>query len=442
MKSNVFGRLTILLFLYFFFSLSFIFSHGFHTFMGTVMMFVSVCFLIFLMMKPTFFKISVSRKKFIRLLQLGLWLNISLSWWLYGGLYQQAGWALQLSRLLLDILLPLSLILFFKGSMKYIKWVAILLLAIWMSLQLLMIISSPQPWIDVYEILKEAPQALLRGKNPYSITYKKMYPQVEPNFFSYLPFMFLYTAPFVVLFNDPRLGFILAQFLTFFILAKKFSWRDKNFGRQFSFLLGLLILFQPLSLYMTEQSYTEPLILLELVLFYYFLTQGQRWAGLILGIGLATKQYFVLSLLFLREKLNINSRWRKYLLPMIATTTAIIGPFFLINKKDFIYDTILIFGIFPPRYDGLSFFSTLFHLFKIQYSAFLAIAIWILSGIFLAKSAPEWRNNFIVKIAIFLLVFFYFNKWGYLNYYYLVANLLLVGIYTQVYEQENKIKFK
>ncbi|PIS09687.1 hypothetical protein COT75_00630 [Candidatus Beckwithbacteria bacterium CG10_big_fil_rev_8_21_14_0_10_34_10] len=438
MKSNIFGKMTILLGLYFLFSFSFIFSRGFFTLSGSVMFLASIVLLIVFLIKPNLVKVNLSRKRFIQLLSVSLFLNLNLTWFLYGGLYQSFQPALNISYSLLRILVFLSFFLFLATTRKFLKVMTGIFFVFWLSLHLLMISSSPRPWIDVYEILKRAPEALFHGLNPYSIDYKQMYFNVRPNFFSYFPFMFLFSAPFVFLFNDPRFGFVLAQALTFIIIAFKFSWKNKDFGGKFSFLMGLLILFQPLALYLTEQSYTEPLILLQLTLLLYFLFKQKKLAAFVLGMGLATKQYFVLVALFLKKRLFNN----KELLVTIITTLFIVGPFFLISPKDFIYDTFLIMEVTPPRYDGLTFFSTAYQLTKIPYSKILALGVWIITFFCLTKSSKEFKNNFIIKLAIFLGAFFYFNKWGYVNYYYLVSNLILLSIYIQIYQVENKILLK
>lgn len=435
MKSNIFSRLTMLLFLYFFFSLGFIFSRGFYTLAGSLIILIATFLLLFLLFKPEILALRISRQQFINLLRLGLCLNLVLTWWLYGGLYQQSGWALQSSRVLLEILLAVSLFLLFKNSAKYLKWLTIFLAVVWLGLHSLMIFSSPRPWIDVYEMLKNAPLALVKGQNPYSINYKKMYTHLKPDHFAYLPFMFLYTAPFVFLLNDPRWAFVAAQFLTFFLVVKKFPWKNKLLGRQFSYLLGLLILFQPLALFMTEQSYTEALILLEITALYYFITQKkQKLSALILGISLATKQYLVFALPFLFKNKLLKKRTFMLSFGWFFIFTL---PFLIWNSQDFIHDVVLLQQLFPPRYEGLSFFSFLFHHFGFNYSMGLALLIWLGLGILIYQKADRRHFNFIFSYTLFLLIFFFFNKWAFINYYYLIANLFLLSFYALLYQSEH-----
>jgi len=106
----------------------------------------------------------------------------------------------------------------------------------------------------------------------------------------------------------------------------------------------------------------------------------------------------------------------------------------LLSPKDFVYDTILLQNIFPPRLEGLTFFSTLFRLCKLKYPFLVALSIWVGFGVFLLKQKVRQKTDFILEYALFLLVFFYFNKWAFLNYYYLISNLYLLSIFITIHQ--------
>ena len=445
--TKTYGRVIFLLFLYFLLSFGYIFSRGFYSSIGSLIILISIILTVLKILKPDFFypgtrpaklggsvrgwDFKIKKKLLISVFSVSLFLNISLTALLYGGLYQYFKPAVLMSNILLKIMLVLSLALLFNLEKKYLRPVLKLLFIIWLVLHLLMIVSSPRPLIDVFDYLKQGALAFWQGKNPYSISYQKMYLDVMPNYYSYFPFMIFYTLPFVLIFNDPRFSFVFSQITIFYFLAYKFSWKDKCFGQLFSVLIALLILFHPLSLYMTEQSYTEPLVFLEILLLYYFLTKKNKFSAFVYGISLATKQY----LFFLAPFLYKNKLFKKkHFFYAFLVFFLLISPFFLASPKDFVYDTILLQNIFPPRYEGLTFFSSLFRLFKLRYPFVIALTIWLGFGIFLIRRNAKQQTNFILEYALFLLVFFYFNKWAFLNYYYLISNLYLLSIFITVHQ--------
>ncbi|MFC1711239.1 hypothetical protein ACFLZ1_01495, partial [Patescibacteria group bacterium] len=57
----------------------------------------------------------------------------------------------------------------------------------------------------------------------------------------------------------------------------------------------------------------------------------------------------------------------KNLLKSFLVALVFILPFLLLNKDEFIYDTILLQQISLPRLDGLTFFSTMHFQFNIAY---------------------------------------------------------------------------
>lgn len=433
MQEAIFKRLTFLLGIYFIFSFGFIFSHGFYNFYGSLLIILSISLFFFFLIKPNLLPFEITSKKFFSLLSYALFLNINLTFLLYGGLYQTNKEALKLSLLLLKILLFFSFLLLCKIKIHYLKYLIYFLIGLWLSLQILMVISSSSPKIDVYEFLKNGALNTIKGHNPYSLIYNKTYFDQKPDCYAYLPFMIFYTIPFVFLLNDPRYAFIFAQMVTFYLLVFKFHWQNKKFGEIFSLLIASLILFQPLSLYITEQSYTEPLIVLEILLFYYFLNNKSRINGFILGILLATKQYLIFILPFFPK---LKQFVKKYFFQIVFTGGCLIIPFFIANPKDFVHDIILTQYLFPPRYEGLTLFSILFYKFGLSYSVFYSLPIWVCAGIFLYKNKTL---NYILKLTLFFLIFFYFNKWAFINYYYLIANMLLLSI---IYEYNIGLKKK
>ncbi len=288
-------------------------------------------------------------------------------------------------------------------------------------LRIFMVWASPDPYIDVYDYLKNGAIGFISGQNPYSMMYTKMYKDVTPDFYSYLPGMIFLTLPSVFFLGDPRYTVIAAELMVAFIIYRLCR---KNNGR---YIFPLLVLNNPISLYMVEQSYTEPIILFLLVLFAWGLVKNKRLAPIIsFGIALASKQY-VIFLLPLIMRLKMDFKKILFIITgAILTAAVFIIPFYLWSPVDFLHDAVFLQLKFPPRYEGLTLFSFL-HQFGIEYN-FIAGNILIAAGlVFVYFRKKITISQFFYFSSFAFLIIFFFNKWAFINYYYLISQLLLIG---------------
>ena len=381
----------------------YIFSRGFFSFPSALILLFTTIFFLFWLIFPKKLSVSLSLNPQALLVILS-----ALSLAMYGGLYQKDITLIYFSFGLLGINFFLS---FFATNKRiFLAMVMIALLT-----RVFMVVSSPNPKIDVYDFLRQGAIAAVSGQNPYTLTYQKMYADMTPDFYFYLPGTIYLTIPSVIIFNDPRYTFVFAEIAVALIVYKLVKkQRDK-------LIFPLLLLNNPMPLFIIEQSWTEPLILLGLTVFGWLILQKRTLlAAIVFGIVMATKQH-----LFLLLPLAI----RNIRLAVIACLVAavLILPYLLWSPADFIHDTIGLQLGFAPRYDGLTFFSLL-RRFGFGYHLWLmAVTIIPLAG-YVYFSRQINLSRFFILGAFLFLVIFYFNKWSYLNYYYLISQMFLIGI--------------
>lgn len=413
-----------MLLLYFLILSAFIFSRGFFSLPGAVILFFSCIFFpIFLLKRNT-----LDVDKIISPPVLLILLSI-LSLILYGGLYQINTVLVALSFLLLVSNFILA-VLYVVSKLKKAKTkIFFCMFFIAIIIRLFMIWSSPNPYIDVYDYLKGGALGLLQGQNPYALSYTQLYKDVTPDFYAYLPGMLLMTLPFVAVLQDPRYAIVASELLIAFMV---FKIAKKNKDKS---IYALLMLTNPVSLYITEQSYTEPLVLLLLVSFAYFYVH-RKSKSLVLSLGLvfATKQYALFLLPLLWKFYGSLQKNIKILGASILFAALIITPFYFWGPKEFIHDAVTLQLNFPPRYEGLTFFSLLYR-FGIGYNFIISSLIIGVLLLFIYSIKKINLSLFFFLASFLYLSLFYFNKWAFINYYYLVSQLLLVSAILR----ENKL---
>ena len=199
--------------------------------------------------------------------------------------------------LVLTALAVLSAYLYLHLRASLIRARFLILLACFAAMAVVVIRASPKPWIDVWEHQQAAADALLRGKNPYSISYRDLYgprarwvPQQMMQGgrvigFPYPPLTVLADAPGFAVFGDVRYSLLALALGAAWLMARAVPGTAGE-------LAALLVLFQPRTFLVLEQAWTEPLVLFCFALCAYCIARGY-WAlgGVALGLLAASKQY-------------------------------------------------------------------------------------------------------------------------------------------------------
>jgi hypothetical protein len=312
-----------------------------------------------------------------------------------------------------------------------------LILLVHLGLGIWMIRATPSPYIDVYIFQRDATAALLRGVNPYAITFPDIYqgmpfygPGVSVNGrltfgFPYPPLSLLMALPGHLLAGDYRYSQLVAMTASGALMA---------YSRPgpLASIAASLFLFTPRAMFVLEQGWTEPLVLLALAGTIFVACRAPRYIPICFGLFLAAKQYCFLAVPSLALLMPRPFRWSEYgraLGEAMLVAVAITLPFFLWDIHAFMRSVIALQLHQPFRPDALSFLSWSAE-GEQHWPTWLSLA----AAIF-ASALALWRGmrspmGFASAVALTLLGFFAFNKQAFCNYYFLVIGACALGMAT------------
>lgn len=294
----------------------------------------------------------------------------------------------------------------------------------------------PEPFIDLFIILKTSLTEIGSFHNPYETVFTDLYKgQYEYAYGNqsvklvYWPLNLYLLYPFQLLFGDLRFGYIFYLLLGCIIL---FLGLGKNF-RTLSYSLGLVFI-NAYTFYMVKYGWIDILAFPFFAVIYIALLQKKYFSAFcLLGFLMALKLYFVilLPLFLLYIWKNKQLEFYKILkLALVSTVCFFAGflPFIISNFEDILY-TIQYFGNSKPRFDSLS-IPGLLYFFKFDFSFFFSIltVIFILFFYFLYfRTKNDSLEKLMEFVILILFGIFLFAKQSFGNYYYNI--ILLVVIY-------------
>lgn len=312
-----------------------------------------------------------------------------------------------------------------------------LLLAIFFSAGVWMLRASPRPFIDVFVFQQHASRALLSGLNPYAITFPDIYGS-SPFYgagvsvdgqlrfgFPYPPLSLLMALPGFLLQGDYRY----AQ-LTALTLAGALMAYARPGGRT-GLLAAALFLFSPRMFFVLEQGWTEPFAVLLLALVVFCARRFPSAVPWVLGLMLAVKQYFILTvplvLLVLPRPWSLRTLvgwgWRAAAVALLVS-----APLALWDPGAFWWSVVKLQLHQPFRADALSYLAWYARVTGTQLSpslAFLAVVPLTVLGLW---RAPRTPSGYAAAVALVLFGFFAFNKQAFCNYYFMVLGALCVSV--------------
>jgi len=305
-----------------------------------------------------------------------------------------------------------------------------LLIIIAVTIRIFSVVSSPNPPIDVFYILRDAPKLILEGKNPYKLNYPAPYgvyiPQIIFVYGPLTPFIFL---PSVILFNDPRYMLIIFDLATAFLIYKL----GKSLKIKESFIKAIIIifLFHPLFPFMIEHAWLEPVMTFLLLLgVYCFNRQPKSLKGpLALGAVMAIKNvYFLpLAVYLAKQKSRLTNYLWMILVPLVLSL-----PFLIADPKLFLERTLTystnskaIAQALAPTDVSLSIAAVILKYTHIVLPNFLVILAGIIVSLVLVLK--NHRTQFFSLLSVFLIfiVLFMFGPFVFLNYFAFLGNILL-----------------
>jgi hypothetical protein len=193
-----------------------------------------------------------------------------------------------------------------------------------------------------------------------------------------------------------------------------------------------LFLFTPRGLFVLEQSWTEPFLVLLLSATVFVACRRQGWTPYLFGLFLVVKQYLVfvvpLAWLILRAPLPRRNELGRWALKALAIGAAVSLPMALWDLNAFIKDVVMLQFGQPFRPDALSYPAYALSRDRSPLStswAFIAALVAIGMSLWRAARTPA---GFAGAVALTCLGFFAFNKQAFANYYYFVVGALCCSV--------------
>jgi hypothetical protein len=287
-------------------------------------------------------------------------------------------------------------------------------------------IASPAPITDVFTSIQESAQHLFEGRNPYTTPVSDVYNGALDfgyvlKGYTYLPGDLYLQAIAYKVGGDIRYACVLGEMFVAFAL-----WRlsRRRWGESTAGLLVLLFLYNPRSLYVLEQGWIDPLILM---LFAASLLLRERQkptaAAAAYGYMLFLKQYLLFALF---QWFILERSWKRIGVGL-AVGAATLVPFAIWDWRALLENGVLFNVAIPFRADSLTVFSFLARVWGLQPPPGWAIVVGavITALTFIPQRRMQPLRGYLFAMVLTTFGMFLFGSSGFANWYYLVAGLLI-----------------
>jgi hypothetical protein len=292
--------------------------------------------------------------------------------------------------------------------------------------------ASPHPVIDVFVFQQQSSEALLHGRNPYTLTFPNIYGHTQfygSELTDGKTLFFGFPYPPLSLFFAATGDHRTAQLVAFVVAAACLvAIRPDRLGA----LAAAVFLFTPRGLFVLEQGWTEPFGVALLGLVLVAAVRVPRLLWLALGALFAWKQYTVvlvpLTVLLLPRPFSWKA-WARLAVPALLVALAVSLPLALWNVRGFFRSVVWLQTVQPFRADALSFPSALVAMGytppPVVPTLLILTALAIAVALFWAPRTPQ---GFALAVTLVLGVFFAFNKQSFCNYWFLVLGAAALAV--------------
>lgn len=299
------------------------------------------------------------------------------------------------------------------------------------SLRIAAVVATPDPVIDVYTALTEAPRHLGQGENPYTARYSDPYrseraralrmsePPNNPDYPFYPPLPFFIVLPLAVGDVDVRFANVLCDMIAAAVLF--LAARRPALG----FAAAALYLNLPRTPFMMEQAWYEPMLAALIGGGLLLGERGYGWAGgILVGMGLTAKQYG----LPLLPTVTSGQRWRFLPLAMgLLLGLVVMAPFMVWDLAAFVHVVYTSQAARPTMVDSSTVAAAFQVLWGITLPRPLLLGLLLLILGALAWTAPRGLPSALWTGAS-LLAFSLLHTQGYFNYFYFAQYLMILGV--------------
>jgi hypothetical protein len=310
--------------------------------------------------------------------------------------------------------------------------------ACWLLAQVVVVIGSPHPLIDVFTSNTDAADYLIRGLNPYAQKYVDIYngKYDYPPGFVYWPGVLYPETLARWCLGDIRWALVAADLgICACLLSIARTLQVRPLLRM---LLPLLWLSFPLKPHLLEMAWVDPLLIFfGLLTVDAVLKRRLAWAGLALGVFCGVKQYSVFFgvLTFAAVWASQGARAAFKLVARSAVSfAALLVPFIAWDAHSFFYNTVQVLLTQGMRDDSLSIPAAVYHYRKIVMSGGVMAASYatalILSLVLVFRRRGSLRSLAGALVISYGAVFL-MGKQSFGNYYYFFTSFAFLSLITQ-----------
>ncbi|PPK95288.1 hypothetical protein CLV92_106109 [Kineococcus xinjiangensis] len=282
------------------------------------------------------------------------------------------------------------------------------------------VLGDPEPRIDVWVILQQAADGMLRGESMYEQVWTGS-PGVQ-DAFAYLPMTAVLTAPGRWLAGDVRWALALLVVACALLVAATGRWRPAGVAA------ACLLLLTPGTTTLVEQAWTEPTVLVGIAGWALLVARGRAWAAVLpLAVALAAKQHAVLLL-------PLVAAWPRFGVRRAAATGGVAGllvlPWLLASPAAMWRDAVQFMQDMPPLRFADTVYIALVHEAGVALPlpvVGVAVVGTVVAACVQVRRQPPGLDGVLLWAAAVLLVANLVNKQAFYNQYWLVAALLLTA---------------
>jgi hypothetical protein len=300
-----------------------------------------------------------------------------------------------------------------------------------------MIRATPDPYIDVVEVHKEAIEALIHHRDPYRISFANIYENEESRKFynpeaviggrlaqgyPYPPPSLFFAVPGHVLLGDYRYSELALLLLAAALIAYAY-------GSMPAMLAAAMLLTTPRIWFVIEEGWTEPIGIFLLVLTVVLMGRVPVAAGWVAGIFAMSKQYLgVTALAFLRLMFIRRQQWPWIAFGVVFAAAAVTLPLALWHPNAFARNVIWLQTREPFRIDSLSYLAWAAIHGMGRGSFFWAIGAGSVAALITTAATRNTPEGFAASISFTTFAFFAFGSKAFCNYYFFVIGALCCAI--------------
>jgi hypothetical protein len=317
-----------------------------------------------------------------------------------------------------------------------------LLFAIHLALGVWTVRAAPLPKIDVFAFQQLGPEALLAGRNPYSIEMPDVYHGTQQERdravygqglahdgmlrfgFPYPPLSLYFATAGYKLAGENRYAQVVALTLAGIFIAYCRPGRTAA-------LAAVLLLFTPRAFFILGRGWTEPFVVVTLAAAVFCACRGWRVLPVALGLFMASKQYLVFAVPLIYLLAAPPRRWRHLAVLLLGAGVvafAVSAPLVLWDWRAFVHSAGTVQKLAPFRDDALGYLVWISHQWGRRLDVgvgLVAMAVGLAVGLWRCPRDPA---GFAAGLAMIFLPFIAFNKQAFANYYLFVIGALCCAV--------------